>query len=78
MKHHFFIERETAELSRIQNKIAFSIKKYLKEFATANHICDQDVQIWLNVKQGVVTVKAFHKENYIKEISLLSLIKYFK
>jgi hypothetical protein len=75
---YFFLEDSIAGLPNVRNKIAFSIKKYLKEFATANHICDQDVQIWLNVKQRVVTVKSFHNENYIKEISLLSLIKYFK
>ncbi|AGC75795.1 hypothetical protein LX97_00479 [Nonlabens dokdonensis] len=74
----FFLEEGIAVLPNVRNKIAFSIKKYLKEFATANQICEQDVQIWLNVKQDVVTVKAFHNKTYIKEISLLSLIKYFK
>lgn len=75
---YFFLEESIAALPNVRNKIAFSIKKYLKEFATANQICEQDVQIWLNIKQDVVTVKAFHKKTYIKEISLLSLIKYFK
>lgn len=75
---YFFLEDSIAALPNVRNKIAFSIKRYLKEFATANKICEQEVQIWLNVKNEVVTVKAFHKENYIKEISLLSLIKYFK
>lgn len=75
---YFFLEDSIAALPNVRNKIAFSIKRYLKEFATANKISEQEVQIWLNVKNEVVTVKAFHKDIYIKEISLLSLIKYFK
>lgn len=74
----FFIDPGTAALVNTQNKMAFSIKKYLKEFAEANKIHEESIRVWINVKESKVIVRAFQNNDFIKEISLSSLIKYFK
>ena len=75
---YFFIERETAELSRIQNKIAFSIKKYLNDFAVKNSLNVENLAIWIHVKNEKVIIHAFDNDQFISEISMGSLIKFFK
>ncbi len=75
---YFFLDEQTAALGSIKNKIAFSIKQYLKDFAEANRIDDHRVRIWIHVKDEQVHVRAFHNEEFIKQIPLNSLIKYFK
>lgn len=75
---YFFLDEQTATLGSIKNKIAFSIKQYLKDFAEANRIDDHSVRIWIHVKDEKVHVRAFHNEEFIKQIPLNSLIKYFK
>jgi hypothetical protein len=75
---YFFIDRETAELERIQNKIAFSIKQYLNDFATSNMLDVESIAIWIHVKDDKVTIQAFQKVQFVKEISMSSLIKFFR
>lgn len=75
---YFFLEEQMASLQNLQNKIAFSIKQYLKDFAEANRIDEQSVRIWIHVKGDKVLVRAFQGEEFIKQIPLNSLIKYFK
>lgn len=75
---YFFLDEQTASLGSIKNKIAFSIKQYLKDFAEANRIDDHSVRIWIHVKDEKVHVRAFQNEEFIKQIPLNSLIKYFK
>ena len=75
---YFFLDEQTASLGSLKNKIAFSIKQYLKDFAEANRIDEQSVRIWIHIKDEQVQVRAFQNEEFIKEISLNSLIKYFK
>lgn len=75
---YFFIDRQTAELSRIQNKIAFSIKKYLGDFASSNSLNVEKLAIWIFVKQEKVIIQAFYQEQFFKEISMSSLIKFFR
>jgi hypothetical protein len=75
---YFFIDKGTATLTDVQNKVAFSIKQYLSEFAQANHIEEESVRIWIHTKQENVVVRSFQDEEFIKEIPLNSLIKYFK
>ncbi len=75
---YFFVDRETAELSRIQNKIAFSIKKYLSDFSAENNIDTDSIDIWIHVKDEKVTIQAFQKDQFIKEIPMGSLIKFFR
>lgn len=75
---YFFLDEQTAALGSIKNRIAFSIKQYLKDFAEANRIDDHSVRIWIHVKDEQVHVRAFHNEEFIKQIPLNSLIKYFK
>lgn len=75
---YFFLDEQTAALGSIKNKIAFSIKQYLKDFAEANRIDDHSVRIWIHVKDEQVHVRAFHNEEFIKQIPLNSIIKYFK
>ena len=74
----FFLDQGASHLLDVQNKIATSIKKYLKEFSAANKVHEEDTQIWINVKDGQVAIRAFNNSKFIKEISLSSLIKYFK
>lgn len=75
---HFFIDPGTAALANTQNKMAFSIKQYLKEFADANKIHEESIRVWINVKETTVNVRAFQNNEFIKEITLASLIKYFR
>ncbi len=75
---YFFLEEHLAQLGGFQNKVAFSIKKYLKELATANHIEEESVRIIIHVKDNEVYINAFHNEAFIKLIPLKSLIKFFK
>ncbi|MEQ3656483.1 MAG: hypothetical protein ABNH00_11520 [Dokdonia sp.] len=75
---YFFLEEQIAQLGDYQNKVAFSIKQYLKEFATANRIDEESVRIWIHVKDNQVQVRAFQDEEFIKQIPLKSLIKFFK
>lgn len=75
---YFFMEEQTAQLGSVQNKVAFSIKQYLKEFAEANRIDQESVCIWIHVKEDKVQVRAFQNGEFIKQIPLNSLIKYFK
>lgn len=75
---YFFLEEQIAQLGDYQNKVAFSIKQYLKEFAAANLIEEESVCIWIHVKDNEVQVRAFQDEEFIKQIPLKSLIKFFK
>ncbi|MEQ3664191.1 MULTISPECIES: hypothetical protein [Flavobacteriaceae] len=75
---YFFMEEQLAQLDNVQNKVAFSIKQYLKEFAEANRIDEESVRIWIHLKDDKVQVRAFQNEEFIKQIPLNSLIKYFK
>lgn len=75
---YFFIDRETAELERIQNKIAFSIKKYLNDFAVKNSLNIENIAIWIHVKNDIVIIRAFHDDQFVSEISMGSLIKFFR
>lgn len=75
---YFFINPDTAGLLNVQSKIALSIKKYLKEFAEANRLHRESVRIQISVKDEKVNVRAFFNNDFIKEIPLDSLIKYFK
>lgn len=75
---YFFIDRETAELSRVQNKIAFSIKKYLNDFAVKNSLNVENLAILIHVKNDKVMIQAFDNDQFINEISMGSLIKFFK
>ncbi|GAK75675.1 hypothetical protein JCM19296_1267 [Nonlabens ulvanivorans] len=72
------MEEQLAQLDNVQNKVAFSIKQYLKEFAEANRIDEESVRIWIHLKDDKVQVRAFQNEEFIKQIPLNSLIKYFK
>lgn len=72
------MEEQIAQLGDYQNKVAFSIKKYIKEFADANRIDEESTRIWIQVKGSKVQVRAFHNQEFIKAIPLNSLIKYFK
>lgn len=75
---YFFLDEQTAAITNIKNKIAFSIKQYLKDFAEANRIDENSVRIWIQVKEKKVYVRAFQGEEFIKQIPLNTLIKYFK
>ena len=75
---YFFLDQSIAMMENTQNKIAFGIKKYLKEFADANGIDPESVRIWIHSKDGKVIVRAFDNNEFIKEIPLPSLITYFK
>ncbi|EDP96497.1 hypothetical protein U8527_10305 [Kordia algicida OT-1] len=75
---YFFIDRQTAELSRIQNKIAFSIKKYLSDLARINALDIEKLAIWIHVKNEKVIINAFHNDQFVKEITMGSLIKFFR
>tara|TARA_R110002049_G_scaffold113040_2_gene263034 strand:+ start:2711 stop:3196 length:486 start_codon:yes stop_codon:yes gene_type:complete len=75
---YFFMEEQLASLGDYKNKVAFSIKKYLKEFSDANRIDEESVCIWIHVKDNKVNVRAFQGEEFIKALPLNSLIKYFK
>lgn len=75
---YFFLDEQTAALGSVKNKVAFSIKQYLKDFAEANRIDEHALRIWIHVKDKKVFVRAFHNEEFIKQIPLNSLIKYFK
>ena len=72
------MEEQLASLGDYKNKVAFSIKKYLKEFSDANRIDEESVCIWIHVKDNKVNVRAFQGEEFIKALPLNSLIKYFK
>lgn len=75
---YFFVERATADLSSIQNKIGLSIKEYLREFAKEHHIAEESVSIWINVKDENVHIRAFSNSVFIKEITVSTLIKFFR
>ena len=75
---YFFLDQATASMENIHNKMGFSIKKYLKEFADANRMDPERVRIWIHTKDGKVIVRAFDNNQYIKEIPLPSLITFFK
>lgn len=75
---YFFVDRETSELSRIQNKIAFSIKKYLNDFSMTNKLNVESIDIWIHVKNDKVIINVFQKDQFIKEISMSKLIKFFR
>ncbi|WP_407264916.1 hypothetical protein R5N98_12680 [Tenacibaculum maritimum] len=75
---YFFLEEQIAQLGDYQNKVAFSIKKYIKEFADANRMDEESIRIWIHVKDAKVYVRAFQGEEFIKALPLNSLIKYFK
>ena len=75
---YFFLSNQMADMGSIKNKIAFSIKQYLTDFAEANRIDAHSVRIWIHIKEDRVYVRAFQNEEFIKEIPLNSLIKYFK
>ena len=44
----------------------------------ANRIDEESVRIWIHLKDDKVQVRAFQNEEFIKQIPLNSLIKYFK
>lgn len=75
---HFFMDRDTASLPSIQNKIAFGIKKYLKDFSIENNLDVEVIDIWIHVKGDKVMIQAFNKDQFIKDISISSLIKFFR
>lgn len=75
---YFFLDEQTAALGSVKNKVVFSIKQYLKDFAEANRIDQHSVRIWIHVKDEKVYVRAFQNEEFIKQIPLNTLIKYFK
>lgn len=75
---YFFVNPETVALASIQNKMAFSIKQYLKELADANKIHVESTRIWIYTKGSAVNVMAFQNDEFIKDITLSSLIKYFR
>jgi hypothetical protein len=74
---YFFIDRQTAELSRIQNKIAFSIKKYLSDFAKTNSLEVEKLSMWIHIKNEKVSIQAFYEDQFLQEVSMGSLIKFF-
>jgi hypothetical protein len=55
---YFFMEEQMAQLGSVQNKIAFSIKQYLKEFAEANRIDEESVRIWIHLKDELFKMKS--------------------
>jgi hypothetical protein len=75
---HFFMDRDTASLPSIQNKIAFGIKKYLKDFSIENNLDVEVIDIWIHVKGDKVMIQAFNKDQFIQDISISSLIKFFR
>ncbi|TGV03584.1 hypothetical protein [Flavivirga rizhaonensis] len=74
----FFLDQGASTFLDVQNKITVSIKEYLKDFSAANKVYKEDTKIWINVKDDLVVIRAFNNSKFIKEISLSSLIKYFK
>ena len=60
---YFFMEEQLAQLYK---------------FAEANRIDEESVRIWIHLKDDKVQVRAFQNEEFIKQIPLNSLIKYFK
>lgn len=75
---HFFLNNQMANTGSVKHKIAFSIKQYLKDFAVANRTEEENICIWIHVKDDKVQVRAFQNDSFVKHLSLHSLIKYFK
>ncbi len=75
---YFFIDKGAAQITGTANKIAFNIKQYLKDFASANKIAEESIRIWINTTDDLVEVRAFKNQEFQGTISLNSLIKYFK
>ena len=75
---YFFMEEQLAAVGDLQNKVAFSIKQYLKEFADANLIDEESIRIWIHVQDEKVQVRAFQGEEFIKALPIDSLIRHFK
>ncbi len=75
---HFFMPEALADMAIYQNRAAFSIKQYLKEFSETHHMATDSACIWIQVKDSRVEVSAFQDEDFITHLPLQTLIKYFK
>jgi len=76
---HFFMDKGLASLDEIKNKIELSLKKYIIEFADENVLHREGLCFWIQAKEEAhIKVEAYHNSEFIKEIPLTSLIKYFK
>lgn len=74
----YFVDRSTAILIDSQKKIALPIATYIQKLSKANRLGEEDVCIWINAQGDTVLVKAFNGDAFIKDITLVSLIKHFK
>ncbi|WP_046758019.1 hypothetical protein [Kordia jejudonensis] len=75
---HFFMDRESANIPSFQNKIAFGIKKYLKDFSEENNLDVEAIDVWIHVKDDKIMIQAFSSDQFIQDISISSLIKFFR
>ena len=75
---YFFVDSATVNVLSIQNKIAFGIKKYLSDFAKTNKLDSESIDIWIHVKDEKVMIQAFSVDGFIQEITISSLIKFFR
>lgn len=73
----FFINEDASYLID-DNKIAHSIKQYFYDFARANKVDEKLISIGIYNREKNIEIHAFNKLDFMKSISLTTLIKYFK
>lgn len=75
---HFFMDTGAVSLINAKEKIPVSINSYIEEFSSLNSLDAEGVAIWISTRNKKVKIIATYYNDFFKEISLTSLIKYFK
>lgn len=74
----FFIGEGTTQVFDIEAKVKSSVTQYLSEFSQANEINLSSLNIRISKPSNKVQVTAYNKDEYLSNIPLKELIKYFK
>ncbi len=75
---HFFAGESTAQLLGIELKVIGSVSRYLEEFAKANEIVLELLNVLISCNGQVVAIGAYNNNEHAQDIPLVELIKYFK
>ena len=76
----FFVGEGTANLFDIESKVEMSVGKYIDELSKLHevHECYDDLHIRISTSEFKVIVSAYNHLQFIKNISVKELVKYFK
>ncbi|MBL4575809.1 MAG: hypothetical protein JKY51_06895 [Opitutaceae bacterium] len=74
----FFAGKGTTDLFNIESKVAQSVGKYIDELSKLHEVRNDDLQIRISMSNSNVIVGAYNHLDFIKDIPVQDLVKYFK